>query len=345
MSVGYGAVGWNRQKKRYDFFLVLGIALYLGSFIGCGAWLYPDVTAETLMIRAFGSAALILLHLILLIGPAARLDARFLPLLYNRRHMGVTMFLLALIHGSFSVLQFHAFGDMDPLLSLLTANTQWDSVSGFPFQQLGFVALIIFFLMAATSHDFWLVNLTAPVWKALHLGVYVAYGLVLAHVALGVLQAEQSPRLWLPLAFGFVLVASLHVIAGWRERACDREQPEEMGWVKVCPPQDIPNQRAVVVTVSGERVAVFRDDQRIMAVSNVCQHQNGPLGEGRIIDGMITCPWHGYQYLPENGCSPPPFTEKIPTFQVQIREGSIWVKSLPLPAGTAVEPAVWGGES
>lgn len=99
------------------------------------------------------------------------------------------------------------------------------------------------------------------------------------------------------------------------------------------------------MTVSGERVAVFRDDQRIMAVSNVCQHQNGPLGEGRIIDGMITCPWHGYQYLPENGCSPPPFTEKIPTFQVQIREGSIWVKSLPLPAGTAVEPAVWGGES
>ena len=93
MSVGYGAVGWNRQKKRYDFFLVLGIALYLGAFMGAGAWLFPDVTAETLMIRAFGSAALILLHLILLVGPAARLDARFLPLLYNRRHMGVTMFL------------------------------------------------------------------------------------------------------------------------------------------------------------------------------------------------------------------------------------------------------------
>jgi nitrite reductase/ring-hydroxylating ferredoxin subunit len=29
--------------------------------------------------------------------------------------------------------------------------------------------------------------------------------------------------------------------------------------------------------------------------------QNGPLGEGRIVDGCITCPWHGYQYRPDTG--------------------------------------------
>jgi len=36
-----------------------------------------------------------LLHIILSIGPLCRLDSRFLPLLYNRRHLGVTMFLLS----------------------------------------------------------------------------------------------------------------------------------------------------------------------------------------------------------------------------------------------------------
>mgnify|MGYP003753304843 CR=1 FL=1 len=46
---------------------------------------------------------------------------------------------------------------------------------------------------------------------------------------------------------------------------------------------------------------------------NVCKHQMGPLGEGKIIDGCITCPWHGYQYLPANGQSPPPFTEMVKT--------------------------------
>ena len=34
----------------------------------------------------------------------------------------------------------------------------------------------------------------------------------------------------------------------------------------------------------GERVAVFRHQGKINAVSNVCQHQNGPLGEGQVVD-------------------------------------------------------------
>ena len=55
-----------------------------------------NATIETQLIRALGTCALLLLHVILAIGPLARLDRRFLPLLYNRRHLGVTMFLLAL---------------------------------------------------------------------------------------------------------------------------------------------------------------------------------------------------------------------------------------------------------
>ncbi|MFX9093383.1 Rieske (2Fe-2S) protein, partial [Acinetobacter baumannii] len=77
------------------------------------------------------------------------------------------------------------------------------------------------------------------------------------------------------------------------------------GFVDVGPARAIPDGRAITVTLSGERVAVFRDGRRICAISAVCRHQNGPLGEGRIIDGLITCPWHGYQYQPEDGCSPP----------------------------------------
>jgi len=65
----------------------------------------------------------------------------------------------------------------------------------------------------------------------------------------------------------------------------------------------------------------------------------GPLGEGMIIDGCITCPWHGYQYNPENGQSPPPFTEKVKTYKVKIVKDIIWVNPEPLDEGTFVEPA------
>jgi len=44
-----------------------GILAYLAIFVGLGAVLYPTATAETLLIRGFGTLALVLLHVILCI--------------------------------------------------------------------------------------------------------------------------------------------------------------------------------------------------------------------------------------------------------------------------------------
>ena len=344
MGVQYQAVGWNPQKKAYDRALVGGVALYLALFLGGGFALHPDATAETLLIRGLGTAAFLLLHIILCVGPLARLDRRFLPLLYNRRHMGVTMFVLALAHGAFSIFQFHALGDLNPLVSVLISNPQVDGIARFPFQPLGLGALVILFLMAATSHDFWLANLTAPVWKALHMSVYLAYSLLVMHVALGVLQTETNPLYVGLLAVGLILVVGLHGLAAQRELPAD--EPADGGsdgYVDVCAVEDIPECRAHVATIAGDRVAVFKYDGKVSALANACQHQNGPLGEGRIIDGCVTCPWHGYQYEPANGSSPAPFTEKVPTFKVRIENGRVLVEATPQAAGTPVEPAVIEG--
>ena len=223
----------------------------------------------------------------------------------------------------------------------MRANTRFNSVPDFPFQALGFFALLILFLMAATSHDFWLHNLTAPAWKRLHMLVYLAYALLVAHVTLGALQSETSPLLAALLSAGLTVVTALHIAAGFVERRKDREQsPQANGYVPVCDLDSIPEKCAAVVSCGGERVAVFKYDGRVSAVSNVCRHQNGPLGEGKIIDGCITCPWHGYQYLPETGTSPPPFTEKVSTFRTLIVGNRVFVHPSPLPPGTRVEPSV-----
>lgn len=343
MSLAYKAVGWNRQKRIYDTLLLGGVGAYVLVFLGVGFAAFPDATAETLLIRAFGTAALLLLHVILCIGPLARLEPRFLPLLYNRRHMGVTMAALAAAHGGFALLQFHAFGDVNPFVSLLTANPRWDSVAQFPFQPLGAAALVILLLMAATSHDFWLTNLTAPVWKALHMLVYAAYALIVLHVALGVLQAETSPVLSGTLGFGLALVVTLHALAARRESVVDvaptATSKDGDDFVDVCAVDDIAEGRGKVVTLAGDRVAVFRWDGNVAALSNACRHQNGPLGEGRVLGGKVTCPWHGYEYLPHCGRSPEPFTEKVPTFRVRVVSGRVLVHPTPLPPGTESPPA------
>jgi nitrite reductase/ring-hydroxylating ferredoxin subunit/DMSO/TMAO reductase YedYZ heme-binding membrane subunit len=340
VSEAYRAVSWNRQKRIYDTVTLTGIAVYLALFVGLGAVIHPNATVETLLIRGFGTCALLLLHIVLIIGPLCRLFPRLMPLLYNRRHLGVTTFLIGLAHSVFAIIQFHGLGNLNPLVSVLVSNARYTSLANFPFQPLGLVALIILFLMAATSHDFWLANLTAPVWKSLHMLVYVAYGLIIAHVTLGVLQAETSPLLAGMLGVGMMLVFGLHMIAAYRERAVDSPPTGQISdqFVAVCNVDDIPNHRARIFSLSGERVAVFKYDGKVSAISNVCQHQNGPLGEGEIIDGCVTCPWHGYQYLPASGAAPAPFTEKVPTFQVKVVGHRVYVDPKPNPPGAYVEP-------
>ena len=345
MGIEYKAVQWNRQKRWYDLALGGGVMIFLAGFALVTLHLFPFITPEILIIRTSAAGAFMLLHMILCIGPLCRLNPQFLPLLYNRRHAGVTLFLLALVHAFMVIGTYHAGGNTNPFLNIFVSSPLTPSVAGVPFQVFGFFAFLILFLMAATSHDFWLANLSAPVWKALHMLVYPAYALLVLHVTFGALQGELSGIYVAAMAAGLALVLGLHITAALREKAVDHEMPasREDGYVDVCAVADIPENRARIAFLSGERVAVFKYDNRISAVSNVCQHQNGPLGEGKIVDGCITCPWHGYQYLPDTGASPPPFVERVPTFKVRVSNGRVLVHPKPNPAGTRVEPAVISG--
>ena len=351
MRVEYVSVQWNRQKKFYDAVLISGVAEYLAIFGVLSKILFPHVTDEIMLMCAFGTAAFLLLHIILCIGPLCRLNPKFLPMLYNRRHAGVTMFTLGLVHAALVVITYHAGGDTNPILSIFKGSPLAGSISGVPFQPFGFFALIILFLMAATSHDFWLANLSAPIWKSLHMLVYVAYALLVLHVTFGALQGEGSLIYVVAVALGLVTVLGPHITAARREVAHDSESrtpksrtlvtssPADDEFVDACAVADIPENRARIICLSGERVAIFKYDGKISAVSNVCQHQNGPLGEGKIVFGCITCPWHGYQYQPDTGASPPPFVGKVPTFNVRVKNGRVFVHPQPNPAGTRTEPA------
>ncbi|MEM8988289.1 MAG: Rieske 2Fe-2S domain-containing protein [Pseudomonadota bacterium] len=346
MSHQYKAVLWDGNKAVYDLILALGVVAYLVAFFVLGLQAYPSghtFDPVILAMRALGSCAFVMLTVILMIGPLARLSPRFKPALYNRRHFGVMAFMIALAHGGLATLWYHGGGPLNPLVSLFVSNPLYDQIAGFPFEALGAAALIILFVMAATSHDFWLANLSAPVWKALHMLVYIAYGLLVVHITLGFLQTEKAlfyPALTLA---SVIVVGTLHLAAGLKEYGADRSMKRQGkgDWVEVGDPMSIPENRAVIVPLAGgERIAVFRYEGKISAVTNACKHQNGPLGEGRIVDGCVTCPWHGWQFRPDDGVSPPPFTEKIATYDVKIENGRVFVDRQANPPGTRTPPAV-----
>src|SRR2546427_13227684 len=225
MSAGFRAVQWNRAKLVYDGILLAGVPLYISAYLTVVYWLAPpkdQPAAIDLRIRAFGTCAFFMLTMILSIGPLTRLDRRFLPLLYNRRHFGVLTFFVVLLHASFMVEWFAVQDALPSLYDELTKVSDYSKFIGFPFKALGLVALLILFLMAATSHDYWLVFLAPPVWKGLHMALYVAYGLLVMHVALGVLQDDRNPFIPAILASGFAIVPLLHLVVGRRNRLRDR---------------------------------------------------------------------------------------------------------------------------
>lgn len=334
MSHDFIPVQWNRQKRFYDVILLLAVFIFLATFIVSGTTSQAG-NMMILMIRSFGACAIVLLHVVLAIGPLARLSDRFKPLLYNRRHFGVITALIGLVHAGLALMMYHGMGVINPIASAIGGYGNYGTLIEFPFESLGLIALIILLIMAATSHDFWLSRLSPPVWKGLHMSVYVAYAALIGHVALGTAQFDKSTGLFWALGVGATLISGLHIAAMFKGRKLDTKTDLKSDWVNIGDPMSIPLNKALTITPpNGERIAIFRHAKGISAVDAVCSHQNGPLGEGCVIGGLVTCPWHGFQFDPETGEAPAPFTDKVQTHAVKIENGNVWVNVEPDPFGT-----------
>lgn len=347
MSTKFVGVQWTRTKMVYDAVVVLGATAFVQLYERLAASTLGGeryVATPVIEMRAFGACAFTMLTLILCIGPLARLDRRFAPLLYNRRHFGVAMAVVALGHASHVLDFYYAYSSVSPRAALFERDQIVTSAS-LPFPIFGALALVIVLVMAATSHDFWQKFLGARAWKWLHMSVYLAYALVVLHVAFGVMQTDAHPALVAAFLASVGLVLGLHLAASRRSTAIDRapsalRELDGKRWLDAGPVSAVPKTRALpVVGPTGERIAVVRHAGGISAVHGVCAHQGGPLYEGKVVDGCLTCPWHGWTYRPEDGCAPPPFVEKIPTYEVRIEAGRLLVCPDPEPPGTKLPPA------
>jgi NAD(P)H-dependent nitrite reductase small subunit len=67
-------------------------------------------------------------------------------------------------------------------------------------------------------------------------------------------------------------------------------------YVSVGHTADFPAGAGRMALVHGRHVAVFRLDDGYFAIDNLCLHQAGPLCDGLVAQGVVTCPWHGWSY-------------------------------------------------
>jgi nitrite reductase/ring-hydroxylating ferredoxin subunit len=72
-------------------------------------------------------------------------------------------------------------------------------------------------------------------------------------------------------------------------------------------------------------LALVRIDDDFYATAGRCAHLQGPLGEGRVDDHVLTCPWHGWQYDVRTGLNEFDHAIQVQTYAVRVEDGDVKV--------------------
>ena len=87
---------------------------------------------------------------------------------------------------------------------------------------------------------------------------------------------------------------------------------------------ELPEGRVMTVTAGHTGICLTHHEGKYSALTNKCPHQGGPLGEGSIENGLLRCPWHGWDFNPCGGDSDG-FEDGLESFALKIEDDAIYV--------------------
>jgi nitrite reductase/ring-hydroxylating ferredoxin subunit/uncharacterized membrane protein len=106
------------------------------------------------------------------------------------------------------------------------------------------------------------------------------------------------------------------------------KEREIESWEKpACNVSELGDGQMMLVRIAGERVAVARSSEGVVAFSDHCTHKGGPLCDGALIGNTVQCPWHGSQFDVRTGrVVSGPAEEKIGTYEVEITNNEVYIQ-------------------
>ena len=98
-------------------------------------------------------------------------------------------------------------------------------------------------------------------------------------------------------------------------------------WIPVGSIHDIPRQGARCVKHGEMTIAIFRTaDDRLFALEDRCPHRNGPLSQGIVHDGCVTCPLHNWVISLETGRAQGADEGQTATFPVRLEGDTVLLR-------------------
>jgi nitrite reductase/ring-hydroxylating ferredoxin subunit len=96
-----------------------------------------------------------------------------------------------------------------------------------------------------------------------------------------------------------------------------------MAWREVADSKDVAEGQGIEVVHEGNVIAIFRHRGEWFAIDGICMHQGGPLARGKLGDGTVTCPWHGWMYELRTGNNAVTCQHLLQTYPIQEVNGKI----------------------
>ncbi len=113
--------------------------------------------------------------------------------------------------------------------------------------------------------------------------------------------------------------------------------PEDSGrsgatpdWRDVGAESDLAARPLRQITFDRVRIALISKDGEFSAISGVCNHVGGPLGEGTLEGDYVVCPWHQYRFHRRSGEGEPGYeADRVPSHEVRVEGGRVLVNVIP----------------
>ena len=95
---------------------------------------------------------------------------------------------------------------------------------------------------------------------------------------------------------------------------------------RVCAASDVPEGEVRVVSCGERRRALSNIAGELYAIDDVCTHDGGPLGEGRLRNGLVVCPRHGATFDARTGkVRSLPAVHDVRAYPVTVENGTLYV--------------------
>ena len=115
------------------------------------------------------------------------------------------------------------------------------------------------------------------------------------------------------------------------EKGLGLRQPFETMDVLVGKTDEIPDGERKIVALQGVSIGVFHHQGGWYAIRNSCLHRGGPVATGKLVNGHIICPWHGYTYNLTDGKLVMDPSARLEMYPVEVRGEGVYLK-IPIPA-------------